>query len=348
VQLPGMPLQKEANMSINVDRARGALYGQAIGDALGIAGEFKGPKLLAAKYGTGPIEYERVSRQNGSTWEPGEWSDDTEQALCILDAWIEEGGDLSPDGVSLAKEFLRWAETNGKGMGNHTWNVLSSGMYSLDPIAIAKDVWERSGKNSAANGAVMRTSVVGILDPLDLARTETLAITAARVTHYDPRCVAGAVAVSTAIAALVSGMEVGTALLVGQHAGQKYDPEVAKYARMSLEDLDLAEGMEGSNAVRRPPIGYTYKCMGAGFWALRQAHSEVLADHYGQQPIKPLPVFREVLQRVILAGGDTDTNGAVAGAMMGAFFGFDGLPEDLVVGLHDREQLDRRLAALGY
>lgn len=333
-------------MSINKDRAKGVLYGQAIGDALGIPGEFKGPTLLLLKYGDGPIEYEPVSRQSGTTWAAGEWSDDTEQALCILDAWIEEGGDLSPDGVSLAKEFLRWAETNGKGMGNHTWNVLSTPMYLLDPLAVSKDVWERSGKKSAANGAVMRTSVVGILDPLDLDRTEALAATAARVTHYDPRCVAGAVAVSVTIAALVSGMDIGTAVKVGVRAGGKYDPEVIDYASMPLEDLNLAEGMEGSTAIRRPPIGYTYKCMGAGFWALRQLHGEILADHYGQQPIKPIPAFREVLQRVIMEGGDTDTNGAVAGAMMGAALGFTGLPEDLVKGLHDRSLLDERFNAL--
>jgi len=47
-----------------------------------------------------------------------------------------------------------------------------------------------------------------------------------------------------------------------------------------------------------------------------------------------------------LAGGDADTNGAVAGAMLGAAVGFRGIPPHLIEGLFDRQQLESRLSLL--
>lgn len=46
-------------------------------------------------------------------------------------------------------------------------------------------------------------------------------------------------------------------------------------------------------------IGYTFKCLGAGFWALKQTD------------------FRTALTQIVMNGGDADTNGAVAGALLG-------------------------------
>jgi ADP-ribosylglycohydrolase len=322
------------------DLITGVLYGQAIGDALGIPAEFKSSTLLRAKYrGEGPREFEATSRTRHG-WAAGEWSDDTEQALCILDAWNKDGGDLVPS--TLASEFCRWAETNGKGMGNHTWNVLSSGAtYLLDPIAISREIWEKSGKRAAANGAVMRTSVVGILDPEDLDRTEELAVLAARTTHYDPRCVASAVAISTAIATVVTTNDLDRALKVAVERGSRYHDEVPRYANMSLNELALDEGLdEPSKGWTRAPIGYTYKCLGAGLWALREFRRR--ADHDDLYEDR----FLDILGTVIRAGGDTDTNGAVAGAVMGAEVGASNLPDHLVKGLHQRSELDRRLAPI--
>lgn len=62
--------------------------------------------------------------------------------------------------------------------------------------------------------------------------------------------------------------------------------------------------------------------------------------------LSPRERFREALEAVILAGGDADTNGAVAGAMLGAYLGMERIPEVLVKGLVGREALDQRLLRL--
>ena len=337
-------------MSDTRDRILGTLYGQAIGDALGLPAEFKSPNAireLQKNWGNWPNAYAATGRSQYG-WKAGEWSDDTEQAICLLDAYLNgvKDGEAPDAPVSLFRVsdlFVKWAQENGKGMGNHTWNVLQDGLFLLDPHAVSADVWERSGRQSAPNGAVMRTAYMGIMRPHDLAWTAQEAASTAKTTHYDPRCVASAVAVSVTIAALVTGSTVPEAIQTGVRYGGKHHGDVAKYATMSLDELDLAEGLEPKQ--RRVPIGFTYKCMGAGFWALREFQrrdDEMHDDLWGDR-------FLNVLQKVILAGGDADTNGAVAGAMLGAVAGMQQMELShpwMIQGLVDKQQLDSRAVAL--
>jgi len=221
---------------------------------------------------------------------------------------------------------------------------LGSPLYLLDPLKVSEAVWEATNRQVAPNGGVMRTSYVGVLKPGDMDWTEEQAKVACQVTHYDPRCVAGTVALSCAIAKLVTGGTITEAVQEGIKRGHKYHPDTEKYALMSLEGLDLDEGMGdpnyGKGTGKRPPIGYTWKCMGAGFWALRELDS--MQDHDGFNT----DYFQDVLTQVIRAGGDCDTNGAVAGACLGAFNGLSGIPEHLITGLYDRESLDSRITKL--
>jgi len=338
-----------------MDKIRGVLYGQAIGDALGLPAEFKSAKaiqIMRKDWGAWPDAYHATGRSRNS-WQAGEWSDDTEQALCILDAYIQgirEGADpKSPmDLLLVADYFVRWAQTNGRGMGNHTWTVLQDTLFLVDPHVVSMAVWEQSGKNAAPNGAVMRTAYMGILHPDDLDWTARESARVAQTTHYDPRCVASTVAVSTTIAALVGGsLTIPEAIQVGIDYGQRHHGEVEKYATLSLKELHLDEGIDQTPAIRKAPIGYTYKCMGAGFWALQELVKECDAvPGFALHPGVRQDLFTKVLQKVILAGGDADTNGAVAGAMLGAAVGFRGIPPHLIEGLFDRQQLESRLSLL--
>ena len=82
----------------------------------------------------------------------------------------------------------------------------------------------------------------------------------------------------------------------------------------SLDDLALDEPRA---------MGYTLKAMQAGLWALVQGDS-----------------FEEALVAVVNQGGDTDTNGAVAGAMLGGRYGDGDIPERWLRCIAGREQLE--------
>ena len=72
-------------------------------------------------------------------------------------------------------------------------------------------------------------------------------------------------------------------------------------------------------------IGYTFRCMATGFYGLSKEDD-----------------FKEGLTRLIMEGGDADTNGAVYGALVGCRIGFKALPEDLLCFPH-REWLDKKV-----
>jgi ADP-ribosylglycohydrolase len=339
------------------NRLLGTLYGQAIGDALGLPAEFKSSGVIAAKWPDPkwPSKYENTVRTL-QKWDAGEWSDDTEQALCILDAYlqgVEEGRDpADPLDLSiLASQIMNWAVTNGRGMGKHTEKVLENPLFCIDPVYASQVVWEASQGNAAPNGAVMRTSYVSLLRPWDLDWTAAAAADAARTTHYDPRCVASAVAVSVAIAANINGEDSDRVLTTALRYAKVHDPGCEPYiTSMTLEELQLDEGMSqgaGYKANIGAPIGFTYKCLGAAFWAFREClRREDEVPGFAHHPGVDQVIFLDVLRAVIRAGGDTDTNGAVAGAMLGSFLGAKGTPDNLILGLNPKSALDTRYANL--
>lgn len=114
------------------------------------------------------------------------------------------------------------------------YEVLNQQCYLDDPHRAAHTAWadifKRSGKYPLANGAVMRTSILGIPFFWDLDKVESLVCASyvdsmqmsanseavCKITHYDPRCVASCVAVNTVIALLLQG-EIDADTSEGKH-----------------------------------------------------------------------------------------------------------------------------------
>ncbi len=305
-------------------RRVGALFGQGIGDALGVRDEFR-PASQIAKSDRNRLIYVASSRKGVPEFEAGDWSDDTEQAVCLLEAYIEDGGQLV--GTTVARRFQEWLAGDGRGCGSHTMLCLNDGLFALDPYAVSEAAWENSGRYTAANGAVMRCSVIGTLRPDDLDWTERVAARQARITHFDPRCVASSVAVAVAVAHLIAGNAPTKAFFQAWKRSEKYHPEAINYMRMSLADLKLDEGLVEGKWNTKAPIGYTYKALGAGFWALRNSVSTMS--------------FTESLDPILAAGGDVDSNACVAGALLGAYLGIHNIPAPLVHGLKGKDKLVR-------
>lgn len=334
-------------MPVETDRVRATLYGQAIGDALGIPVEWKAKSQVDTIFPPGePLAYLRTDRTvfgGREVFEVGSWSDDTDQALCILDAYLDEpsrpiGGLCS----AFAKNLLDWKAKNPIGMGKLTRAVLSHPDFEHDYFQVAAEAWKaRPAEAVSPNGAVMRTSVVGLLRPWDLAWTAEAAASLARVTHGGEECAASAVAVSIAIACLVTGQGSKEALQQARQYAGKVSLEVLPWLSFDFElwSLKLDEGLPPVPGVA-PKVGDTRKCLGAAFWALGSATRQRALRTSGRER------FRKALTDVIREGGDADTNGAVAGAMLGAKEGWEGLPEALRDDLRCREDLDRKIVLL--
>ena len=129
---------------------------------------------------------------------------------------------------------------------------------------------------------------------------------------------------------------------------QQWQSELGAHLSADLGALELGDGKA---------IGYTYKCMGAGFACLRLVSRPAGAGDAKSGPTvhdlnAELPVsvkrarFCEGLRRLIACAGDADTNGAVAGAMMGCFLGYEALPPHLLAGMPHRDWLHEKAEKL--
>ncbi len=309
---------------------RGVLWGQAVGDALGLGTEFMTRADIARCYPRGLTSYGEIIRdQHRARWPIGAWTDDTDQMLCILESLLALGT-VSP--ADIGRRIAHWAETSGLGIGRTVQRAMDRDGFSTDPVAAARQAWEDGRARHAANGGVMRTSVLGLWHLRDVERVADNAAAACRVTHYDPRCVASCITVSLAIRALVIDPSCDRGALVAalSRAACRFDPRCAEAFELAAQGdvgaLGLDEGMRPGDNGR---IGYTLKALAAGLWAVLHA-----------------PDFETGVSEVVMAGGDADSNAAVAGALLGARFGRAGIPTRWLSELHDRDRFAALVDAL--
>ena len=305
-------------METFIDKVKGTIYGQAIGDALGLGTEFMTDEDMAEKYPNGITHYSDIFQdRHRRRWKKGDWTDDTDMMLCIANAIIKDKG---VDFTSIARNFKEWANGEPMGIGENTYKVLSFADYVEKPFEVSKIIWEMSHRRSAANGGLMRTSIVGLFPKA----VEECAAKICRLTHYDPRCVGSCVIVSELIHSLVyDNSPISYARMI--EIGMKYDGRIEEYIDIAI-NTDNIEALDLQNW---DSLGYTLKTLVAGLWAYWHAES-----------------FVEGLLAVVRAGGDADTNAAVACAILGAKFGFHAIPSEYVDGLIYREQLDKVIEGL--
>jgi ADP-ribosyl-[dinitrogen reductase] hydrolase len=130
------------------DRAAGVLLGLAAGDALGAGYEFSSPPSGEAEMIGGGL----------GSWEKGEWTDDTQMALCIAEE--AAAGALSPGNVG--DRFLDWFRRRPKDIGVQTAAVLSRASSPAELPRVAEGYYERNPRHGAGNGSLMRTAPVAL------------------------------------------------------------------------------------------------------------------------------------------------------------------------------------------
>jgi ADP-ribosylglycohydrolase len=72
------------------DRVKGLLFGQAVGDAVGLGTEFMGRARVRDKYPEGTRAYAHIFRDaHRKRWTRWDWTDDTEQMTLMVDSLLE-------------------------------------------------------------------------------------------------------------------------------------------------------------------------------------------------------------------------------------------------------------------
>ena len=300
------------------DRIAGCLWGQAIGDALGLGTEFMSRDEVLHNYPEGLSEYSQIVQDSHrERWSQGDWTDDTDMMLCIAMAVIADKA-IKPK--TVARNFKEWFRGIPMGIGQLTYTVLRLYDYERAPEKAAEIVWDSMyGRNNAANGGVMRTSVVGLWNEDVAGNAEKIC----KLTHVDPRCTGSCVIISELINSLVwqdKGLSFEELLQIGDRYDSRIKPYLERARNGLLEEFELDDEMT---------MGYTLKTMGCAIWCLFHVNS-----------------FKEGLLKVVNAGGDADTNAAVTCAVLGAKYGKKGIPEHYIQGLKRKDEYDGMIRQL--
>lgn len=291
------------------ERVVGCVLGLALGDALGAPFEFRRREAIPDPLPAFELGW--------SGRPPGTWTDDTAMARNLWRS-LAERRRLDPGDV--AARHLEWFATDPPDVGSLTRWVLRR-IRDGDPDAAARYVAERGPEVSAGNGSVMYCAPLGAFRA---ARPELLhdeAPELSAITHWDERCRTACLAVTLATAALVRGIEPGSAV---------EDAVAAVVDREGGEELEYLVGEAGrARRIDGPDMGFALFAAGIGL--------QVAAEG---------PGFEEGLRRVVALGGDTDTNGAVAGALLGALHGRPALPASWLAKLVDGVEITNEAEAL--
>ena len=292
------------------DRAAGALLGLACGDAAGVPYEFatapydpqRGPEMIGG--GLGP-------------YAPGEWSDDTQMALCIARVAASDTPIDSEAGLdAIAQGFLDWLREGASDVGTQTRQVLGALQADDDGpglgermTALASELHARSGR-TAGNGALMRTAPVALAFLEDPERTARTARLIAELTHADPlagdSCVLWCEAIRRTVVEGVQGRpEDGFGLL----PAERRDAWAA-----------LADGTWRHEELA--PNGFTVTALYAALHGIEQTGDERAS------------AFRTGIAAAIALGDDTDTIAAITGSLLGAWTGAEELPAQWVAAVH--------------
>ena len=184
--------------SVMLDRSAGVLLAQAAGDALGVPYEghsvVHGPAAMVGG-GYGP-------------YTPGEYSDDTQMAVVIAQV-AATGADLTSAAAldEIADGFIAWSQSGATDIGIHTRSALAgvaTGRGSAARLRARVDgMYEREGRGGG-NGALMRTSIVGLTALDDRDATAAAARAVANLTHGDPLAIDPCVLWSEAVRVAVT------------------------------------------------------------------------------------------------------------------------------------------------
>jgi ADP-ribosylglycohydrolase len=320
-----------------LDRAVGALYGLAIGDALGMPTQLMSREAIQTSFGE--IDGFRAAPDDhplAAGMPAGSVTDDTEQALLLARLLLDGRGRV--DQAEFARRLVAW-EDDMRARGS--LDLLGPSTKAAVAAVVAGESVELSGRFGTTNGAAMRVTPVGILMPSgDLPALVGRVVDASRLSHNTGIALSGAAAVAAAVSAGVDGASVDEAMLLGVEAAAIASTrgnwvagaQVAARIRWAVGVVDR-DDPEGS-------LTRVYELVGTSL-----ATQESVPAAFALLALFPDDPWRVCLAGASL-GGDSDTIAAMAGAIMGACHGTDAFPDHALETIRTVNRLDLETTAL--
>ena len=339
-------------MDPRFSRAYGALAGLALGDALGMPTQAMSPEQIRAVYGriTGLVDGD-ASQPYAPGMPAGSVTDDTEQALLVASLLVRgrgsSSGRVALDAGEFAHALLAWEDSMiERGsldlLGPSTKAALERVRAGEDPLSV--------GGAGTTNGAAMRVTPIGIAisteDPLAFADAVW---SSCQVTHATRQGFQSAALVAAAVSMGIdtprSAASDMTALLWKAVSYVDSLPERGAWT----PDPDVVAATRRAMQLVANPASSSLECLVEQV-GTSAASAQAIPMAFALLARDPSP---QALLDAANLGGDTDTIGAIAGAILGAALGFEvfvgrGLAQvESVSGLHLTEAATALLSLRG-
>lgn len=310
-----------------VDKILGCLVGLATGDAMGMAGLSSYQKTVQV-HGAELTAF--ISPADDPAIDPvhyllpkGTVTDDTFGAVAIVDAIVRRGEISLETFVESNISWVTYADALSYELGRNRGLAGPSTSAAVEKLRSGVSPSE-TGKHGVTNGSAARVPPLGFLFPGDLETTVDAAELSCIPTHNTNVAISATAAVACAISVIAAGETCIEAILDAAKQGAEmgktrgnavYCPSVAKR-------IDLAVQLASSGKSRRQASQDIYDLIGSDLAAYEVVPAAFGAFVLGQGD----PV--DTILTAINICGDSDTLGAIAGALIGALHGCKALPAE--------------------
>ena len=122
------------------EKIYGAIFGYAVGDALGLGAEFMSAMEVKRRYPGGLKNYSQIVRDaHRSQWKRGNWTNDTEMVLIVLESFLRCG---NFDYLDIAKHLKEWYDSNPVDLTIYLRLVLNQVDFTSRPFESTRAAWD--------------------------------------------------------------------------------------------------------------------------------------------------------------------------------------------------------------
>lgn len=299
-----------------IDKIKGALFGLAVGDALGVPVEFKSRDYLT----NSPVD-EMIGY---GTWNqpPGTWSDDSSLSFCLAES-LTKGYNLE----GIAANFVRWKQASFWSAHNEVFDIGNATYAAISRLSRGVKPMLAGGMTESDNG---NGSLMRILPLLFYIRDMTIedrydkVLEVSSLTHAHFR----------SVFACFIYLEFALEILKGKQKQNIYS-DVQKNVMafvgkqgFATKEIQLFNRILNQRIYEEPEInihsgGYVLQTLEASLWCLFNSTN-----------------YKEAVLKAVNLGGDTDTTACVTGGLAGLLYGYDNIPQPWLKELARKNDID--------
>lgn len=296
-------------------KIKGALFGLAVGDALGVPVEFRPRQELSIR----PVN---TMRAFGSWNQPaGTWSDDSSLAFCLAES-LAKGYDLN----DIAQNFVNWMQHGYWGAHHKVFDIGGTTRFSIGRLTkgISPSLSGAAMEDDNGNGSLMRIMpLLFYIKGMPITERYARAKEVSAITHGHFRSVFSCFIYLELALRIFNGHSAEEAYYKMRHevlafANQQnfLKKEIEYFKRILHGDIKT----QHETAIHSS--GYVLRTLEASIWCLLNT------DNYAGAVLKAVNL-----------GDDTDTTGCVTGGLAGLLYGYDDIPISWIETLARKEDI---------